>query len=424
VRLASDNSHVTRGRSDQLSAGALVISQSLLPNTEYETRGQYIPSAPRDMLWSDWLSVTTPNVTLSYSDLDAAIVNAVNEVNAVGNTELRTLLDTIAAYVAGQDARNWTDKKQIRSSITARSDAASAEISEVRTVAVDTQVALANYQVTVSATFGSINSTITTQSTAIATLNGYAAASYGVTLDVNGYAIGFGLINGGGGVSSATFTVDKFKIAFPGVTGGAAVDVWTVANVNGSPKAALRGDMIVDGSITTQKVAAGAITTVTLDAQAVTSAKIQAGAITSASGVIGALGVQSLSIGDNAVTVPQSQTRTSLLGPGSHTNACDFVLSFDTTGLAGKTMYLYASFFGQVVYGGTTGVNQTGYLFIAGALASAMAGIDRTGICNMAAGYPFVATGGAQSIAVSVDWNGGGGCNMNSRTLFAIVTIR
>jgi len=275
VRLAADNSHVTRGRSDQLDAGALLISQSLLPDTDYEARGQYIPSAPRDMLWSDWIAVTTPDVKLSFRDFDEAVVNLVTSIAAYNDVPLKQAVDTVAAFVANQDARNWIDQARIRTQIQARSDAAHAEIVTVQTVAADTAAAFADYQVTVSATFGSINSTITTQSTAIATLNGYAAASYGVTLDVNGYAIGFGLINGGGGISSATFTVDKFKIAFPGVTGGAAVDVWTVANVNGSPKAALRGDMIVDGSITTQKMTVGNLSAITGNMGTLTAGVIQ-----------------------------------------------------------------------------------------------------------------------------------------------------
>ncbi len=60
VRLKADLSSVTRGRTDQLAAGALLISQGLIPLTAYQVRGQYLPSSPRDMLWSDWLDVVTP----------------------------------------------------------------------------------------------------------------------------------------------------------------------------------------------------------------------------------------------------------------------------------------------------------------------------------------------------------------------------
>lgn len=295
VRLASDNSHVTRGRSDQLSIGSLLISQSLLPNNEYEVRGQYIPSAPRDMLWSDWISVTTPDVRMSINDLDTAIVNAVNEVQAYGNTELSRVMETIAAFVANQDARNWTDKTEIRTQISARSDAAHAEVVNVQTVsaaadaalasdittvstglgAANSQIALnataistlntsfSSYQTTVTATFGSVNASIATNSTAIATLNGYAAAKYSVTLDVNGYATGFTLLNGGSGISSFTVVADKFQVAYPSAGYSTPIPVLTVANVGGVPKIAFRADMIGDGSITVQKMTVAYLTSIT-----------------------------------------------------------------------------------------------------------------------------------------------------------------
>ena len=43
VRLKADLSSVTRGRTDQLAAGALLISQGLIPLTAYQVRGQYLP---------------------------------------------------------------------------------------------------------------------------------------------------------------------------------------------------------------------------------------------------------------------------------------------------------------------------------------------------------------------------------------------
>jgi hypothetical protein len=253
VRLAFDNSPVGANNTDQIKLGSVIV-RGLLPETAYEVRGQYIPSAPRDMLWSDWIAVTTPNVKLSFRDFDDALAAMIDSIENYNDEPLRTAVSTVAAFVANQDARNWIDQARIRSQIAARSDAAHAEIEEVRTVAADTEAAFADYKVTVNATFGSINSTITTQSTAIATLNGYAAAQYSVTLDVNGYAVGFNLLNGGAGVSSATFIVDKFQIAFPGVSGGAAVPIFTVANVNGVPKVALRANMYSDYSITVNKL--------------------------------------------------------------------------------------------------------------------------------------------------------------------------
>jgi hypothetical protein len=73
VRLEATGEVVYRGRTDNLEAGSILISQNLLPDTDYEARGQYIPTWPRDMLWSDWLPVTTPDVRMSLEDLEAAV---------------------------------------------------------------------------------------------------------------------------------------------------------------------------------------------------------------------------------------------------------------------------------------------------------------------------------------------------------------
>ena len=297
VRLAIDDSHVTRGRTDQYAVGALIISQGLIDNTVYEVRGQYLPSSPRDMLWSDWLTVTTPDIP--DQELPEWIADQVTAVFDYQSDKLKEALQRIATLQSTLAARNWTDLKESRSQFTAQNDAAFAEISHVEQIAVEadaamallvetvmarvdvaeddiaaaeasiitnataiatTDAAFASYQVTVSASFGTTNAAVTTNASAIATLNGYAAAQYSVTLDVNNYATGFELINGGPGVSSTTFITDKFIIAAPGVGGGDPVPIFAVANYLGTPKVALRGDMYADGTIYANALVTGTIT--------------------------------------------------------------------------------------------------------------------------------------------------------------------
>ena len=65
-----------------------------------------------------------------------------------------------------------------------------------------------------------------------------------------------------------------------------------------------------------------------------------AGTITSDSGVIGALSVKSLSIGDNAVTVPVSVSFSGTAPTGFITFAA-FTVYVDTTGLAGKDISVW-----------------------------------------------------------------------------------
>ena len=274
-RLASDNSDVTKGRTDQLAAGALIFSQGLLPNTAYEVRGQYLPSAPRDMLWSDWLSVSTPDVRLTLADFSDALTNIVTGIEQVDTTEIDKAVNLLASLIKNEIARNWLDKKQTRTELFAVAGGARAAIATLQEVVVDNELAFAQFQTEVSATFGPAFSTVTTVSAAVATLDGYAAASWGVEIDVNGNVVGLQLVNSSDNVSAFTVTVDKFQIAAPGVTGGAAVPIFTVASVNGVPKVALRADMYVDGSITAQKLNVGTLSAITADIGSVTAGTLQ-----------------------------------------------------------------------------------------------------------------------------------------------------
>lgn len=164
-------------------------------------------------------------------------------------------------------------------------------------------------------------------------------------------------------------------------------------------------------------------TSLMIAAQAVTAGKINTGDITSDSGVIGALSVKSLSIGDNAITAPKTQVLFNQV-TGFNSGVSGFSISFDTTGLAGKTLCLYANFVGNVIYAGGSGISTTATLYIDGNLVSQTNAIDRTGSSIAAGGYDFVASGGPQALSVSVDWSSGPNAFMNRRTLYAVVTIR
>jgi len=266
VRLNSSGEHVTRGRSDQLATGALLISQGLLPDTAYEVRGQYLPSAPRDMLWSDWLDVTTPDIRLSLADFSDELTAIVSGIEQVDVTALNTAINLIASLLKNQDARNWLDKKQVRSQLDAVAGNAKANIEELRDVMVDQQTAFAAYQLTVSATFGGAFSEVSTVSAAVAQLDGYAAASWGVSIDVNGYVSGIQLVDASDSVSSFIIAADKIQFAFPGVNGDAPIPFLTTGTVNGVPAIGMTGDFYLDGQITAQAMNVGTLSAITVDA--------------------------------------------------------------------------------------------------------------------------------------------------------------
>ena len=428
VRLTADLSSVTRGRTDQLAVGALIISQGLIPLTAYQVRGQYLPSSPRDMLWSDWLDVTTPEEPVA--DIPGWIAVQVTDVMDYLNDRLTEVEQRMATITATNGQRNWLDQKELRSQLSSTSGAASAAIDDLESVMTTNDTALASSITSLTATVGDNTANITTNATAIATLDGYAATQYSVTLDVNNYATGFNLINAGGGVSSTTFTTAKFQIAAPGVGGGAAVPIFTVASVGGVNKVALRGDMYVDGtiagsamvtgSLTATQIAAHTITATQIAANTITANEIATGTITSASGVIGALSVQSLSIAGQAVIVPAVQV---LTAPATGSGVSSLTISINTVGLAGQAVTIFVQWLATAgASGATSGYATSAALFANGVqIGQGGVSIDNFTTINTSLTvfgvYSYTASGGVDNIPIRVDV--GGGVNVSYRALFA-----
>jgi hypothetical protein len=121
VRLASDGSSVTRGRSDRPTAGNLIITQSILPAVAYQVRGQFVPSTPRDMLWSGWIDVTTPDVRFSLAEFDAALTAQVTTIATALQDQVNDALNRIASVASDIAARAPLDKQELRSQLSARS---------------------------------------------------------------------------------------------------------------------------------------------------------------------------------------------------------------------------------------------------------------------------------------------------------------
>ncbi|QDP20657.1 phage tail protein [Bradyrhizobium cosmicum] len=406
VRLASDGSSVTRGRTDRVTAGNLIVTQSILPAVTYQVRGQYIPSAPRDMLWSGWITVTTPDVRFTLAEFDAAVAAQVTTLQNQLNDNLALVEQTIANVAAGLAARDWRDKKELRSQLSARSDDALAQIDDVRTVAVDTQTAFASFSTTATATFGSTTAFVSQTAAAIATYDGWGAAQYAVTLNVDGYATGFNLVNGGSGTSAFTIVADKFQVQLPGYNGSAPQPVFTIGTLNGVAAVGLTGNVYLDGTLNARAIVAGSIL----------ASKIAAGEITSDSGVIGALALKSLSIADNAATVPAIQILASNTSISGGTNFFNFNLSVDTTGLSGKTIPIFASitFKFSCSYAGAGTQTTTFYLYVNGSIVDRLdlqcvAGLY---ILSMSGGRSITGTGGIVSVPIVVQGFAGGGADV------------
>lgn len=267
---ASASAIVVRGQTDDAQRGSIVVgSQSFIPGSTVYARGRYIPSSPRATEWSDWLPAILPKVNYGLVDFDAAVQKQVTEIVDDRFSEFQDQFDLLSKTVQEAMARTSIDKREVRTQLAARSDFAVAEISRVEQVAVDTEAAVAHLEETVGAEFNDVKASVTESANAIATLNGWAAASWGVQVDVDGNAIGLLLFNDSSGVNGFGVTADNFFVSFPGQAGGAKVPVFNIGNVNGVAKLALRGDMIIDGQVIARMIAAGQVKAVHIESHSI-----------------------------------------------------------------------------------------------------------------------------------------------------------
>lgn len=105
IRLASTEDVIHRGRTENYAAGAIIISQNLLPDTDYEARGRYIPASYRLTSFSDWLAVTTPDVRISQLDLSNSLNVLLSSINARIPSDLLTIrrdIDALAQALGDQ----------------------------------------------------------------------------------------------------------------------------------------------------------------------------------------------------------------------------------------------------------------------------------------------------------------------------------
>lgn len=156
----------------------------------------------------------------------------------------------------------------------AGANGAEGQINQTAKVAADANAAVVALDDEVSAKLGPSFSSANTVSQAIATLDGYAAARWSVLTNANGQIAGLILHNASSSISSFTVIANSFFVCWPGAAGGDPVPVFTIANVNGAAKLALRGDMFVDGQILSRMVAAGQINGIHIEAQSINTQKL------------------------------------------------------------------------------------------------------------------------------------------------------
>jgi len=263
VRRKDDANPVTSGNTLELSAGAIIITQSLLPDNQYEVAGQYIPSAPRDMLWSDWITVSTPDTKFSVLDFAAALKAEITTLNQQVQDVANATLALITSLADNQDASDWLSRDELRTQLRAQAGVLSASITHVSEVSASATAAVASDVLSLFAGNDSGSGTINVTAQAVASINGSLALSYGADLDVNGYTIGWKLLNGGAGTGTTIFVTDNFQIVG---TGASPKNPFTIGTVNGSTSVGINADnVLIDASVKVRHLDVGTLTAITAD---------------------------------------------------------------------------------------------------------------------------------------------------------------
>ena len=364
VRIAATAEVIHQGDTDSFAAGSIIISHNLISNTAYQARGQYRPASVRDVTWSDWLDVTTPDIrTTTLTSFEDGLRDFVTgEFQRVTDLANETA-GLIASVAAEQDAANWIEKIKSRqllattgvtildaAEVTADQaiaaydvtvqatygtigNIATAKSEAISTAAANATSAIASYATTVDASFGTTNANVTSVTSAVATINGHAAAAWTVSTNVNGEVAGVELLNGGSGTSVFKVNANAFQVALAGTTGGTSAPAFQVANVGGVPHIAIRADVIADGTISATKMVTGTIT--------------------AASAILANAAVTTLKLAGNAVSSVATQTLTNLLIDGVYPAAS--IISQSVTGLPiGTVITAFATFSSEVGYIGST----------------------------------------------------------------------
>jgi len=138
VRIAATSDLVAEGvaaiDSPAGSSGLTRISVNLVSNTQYQVRGRWVPGTPRQVLWSSWLAVTTPDVRLQTADIGAAVIELNNltqgVIDTIGGTGAAATAEAEAARDAAQLAQAEAEQAEadaVQAALDADADRVAAE---------------------------------------------------------------------------------------------------------------------------------------------------------------------------------------------------------------------------------------------------------------------------------------------------------
>jgi len=175
--------------------------------------------------------------------------------------------------------------------------ATSAAIAAEITARSDGDTALAADITTVSSTVAGHTATLTTYGASIDGIE----AEWGVAINLQGQVTGLIRLDADATESTFTAVVDKFQIAK--IDGTGIVPVFQVGTVGGVSRVALAGDMLVDGSIVAQNIAAGTITGAKIAAGTITADKITASTLSAITANVGTVTAGKLQRADGTMVI-------------------------------------------------------------------------------------------------------------------------
>jgi hypothetical protein len=305
VRRAATLVVVYRGQADYgLSEGTVRITQGILPLTDYEVQAQYIPTAPRDVIPSDWIPVTTVDVRLSLVDFEAAVKHQVTKAIEEFKEDYERFKSLASSVVAVNTARNWIDKKETRRELASVTGEANAQITELWVVATDLDASLAARTEEYNSRFGTVEGSITTEiqtrsaadgalsaridtltaqtTTSFAEVNTALIAQASATSTLAGQVGSFTTTLNGhtATLNVLSASIDGHKVQYgvtgtiDGVTGGFVLTGARRLDGGAAFSLVIRADVILDGTMTGSKFIAGTIDAIYLRANSIDSSRI------------------------------------------------------------------------------------------------------------------------------------------------------
>ncbi|ETR76394.1 tail protein, partial [Afipia sp. P52-10] len=208
---------VHRGRSENVAAGSILVSQNLLPNTSYQVRGRYIPGNPRDTLWSDWIAVTTPNILVGGKDIVQSLLYQMQELQDEMDRRM-SLVENGMQTSANSSARSIRDNTRLRGQtvkmverVELRVDDAEASIEDVRELAVSNEGAIASLSTSVDARFATTNANVTMNAEAIAALD-FSFGQYQVTVNAQLGNLSSRVTTNAQAIAALDYSFSQYKI--------------------------------------------------------------------------------------------------------------------------------------------------------------------------------------------------------------------